>query len=221
MLALTREELAPTDTADDAIEAIAASRVTEIVVLGRRGPAQAAFTTPELLELGELAGADVSSTRPTELDARARIAEDAADVQRRNVEIVQRVRAAAAHGQAARRRLRFLRLAGRAARRRPRRGDRESARNRLEPRPDGALRAVPTGETEVLECGLVLRSVGYRGTPLEGVPFDERRAVIPTTAAACDAAGAAPGEYCSGWIKRGPSGDHRHEQEGRQRDRRR
>ena len=52
-------------------------------------------------------------------------------------------------------------------------------RNRLEPGPDGSLRAVPTGETEVLECGLVLRSVGYRGTPLEGVPFDEGRAVIP------------------------------------------
>jgi len=74
-------------------------------------------------------------------------------------------------------------------------------RNRLEPGPDGALRAVPTGETEVLECGLVLRSVGYRGTPLEGVPFDPQRAVIPD-----DGGRVAPGEYVACWIKRGPSG---------------
>jgi ferredoxin/flavodoxin---NADP+ reductase len=53
----------------------------------------------------------------------------------------------------------------------------------------------------VLECGLVLRSVGYRGTPLEGVPFDPERHVIPN-----DGGRVAPGEYCSGWIKRGPSG---------------
>src|SRR5437763_4535997 len=59
MLALTPEELAPTDTTDAAIEAFAESRIAEIVMVGRRGPAQASFTTPELQELGELAGADV------------------------------------------------------------------------------------------------------------------------------------------------------------------
>src|SRR6266545_2197601 len=60
MLALTPEELAPTDTTEQAIAAIGCSTLREIVVLGRRGPAQASFTTPELQELGELAGADVA-----------------------------------------------------------------------------------------------------------------------------------------------------------------
>jgi ferredoxin--NADP+ reductase len=82
------------------------------------------------------------------------------------------------------------------------------ARNRLERGDDGSLRAVATDETETIPCGLVLRSVGYRGLPVEGVPFDERRCVIPhAEGRALDAGGApVPGVYCTGWIKRGPSG---------------
>jgi ferredoxin--NADP+ reductase len=197
MLALTREELSPTDTTDDAMEAIVSSRVQEIVILGRRGPLQAAFTTPELLELGELAGADVM-VDPAEADVE--IPDDASTVQRRNVEIVKEYAQRPRTGKPRVVRLRFLaspvelRGDGRVE-------EMVIARNRLEPGPDGSLRAVPTGETEVLECGLVLRSVGYRGTPLEGVPFDPDRAVIPN-----EGGRVAPGEYCSGWIKRGPSG---------------
>src|ERR671936_319239 len=66
MLALTPEELAPTDATDPAIEAIGGSTIKEIVVVGRRGPAQASFTTQELKEMGELAGADVA-VDPAEL----------------------------------------------------------------------------------------------------------------------------------------------------------
>src|SRR5438045_1596741 len=70
MLALSPEELAPTDTTDPAIEAIGSSTLREIVVVGRRGPAQASFTTPELQEMGELAGADVLvDAADLELDA--------------------------------------------------------------------------------------------------------------------------------------------------------
>ncbi len=82
------------------------------------------------------------------------------------------------------------------------------AKNRLEPDASGRLQAVITDQHEVIETGLVLRSVGYRGTPLDGVPFDERRAVIPNNAGrVVDGAGEpVMGEYCAGWIKRGPSG---------------
>ena len=197
MIALTREELAPTDTTDDAIEAIVASRVSEIVILGRRGPLEAAYTTPELLELGELAGADVMVDP---VQAAVEIPDDATTVQRRNVEIVQEYAQRPRTDKPRVVRLRYLaspvelRGDGRVQ-------EMVISHNRLEPGPDGSLRAVPTGETEVLECGLVLRSVGYRGTPLEGVPFDPDRAVIPN-----EGGRVAPGEYCSGWIKRGPSG---------------
>jgi ferredoxin--NADP+ reductase len=210
MLALTREELAVTDTADHAIEAMVASPVREIVVLGRRGAAQAAFTTPELLELGELAGADVV-VDPTEIviDAvsEASIAGDGAAIARRNVEVLRGYASRPAAGKPRAVRLRFLtgpvELRGE--------GRVEAivvGRNRLEPGPGGGLQAVATGDTEVIPCGLVLRSVGYRGLPLEGVPFDHRHGTIRNVGGrVVDEDGRVlPGEYCAGWIKRGPSG---------------
>ncbi len=94
MLALTREELAPTDTTDAAIEAIVASGLREIVMLGRRGPAQAAFTNPELKELGELAGADVVvDPADLELDAASEAAlVEERSTARRNVELLRELR---------------------------------------------------------------------------------------------------------------------------------
>ena len=81
-------------------------------------------------------------------------------------------------------------------------------RNRIEPAPDGRLRAVPTGREEVIACGLVLRSIGYRGRPLADIPFDERRGLIRNNGGrVCDEDGEPlRGEYAVGWIKRGPSG---------------
>jgi ferredoxin--NADP+ reductase len=210
MLALTRDELAPTDTVDHAIEAIVASRLREIVVLGRRGPAQASFTSPEVQELGELAGADVL-VDPADLDldpvSEASLHDDGSVIRRRNVEILREFATRARSGRPRTVQLRFfaspLELRGH--------GRVEEilvGRNRLEPGPDGSLRAVPTGETEVVPCGLVLRSVGYRGTPLPGVPFDHGHHVIPNDRGrVVDEDGQPiPGEYCAGWIKRGPSG---------------
>ncbi len=197
MLGLTRAELERTDTADAAIEAIVSSRVREIVVLGRRGPLEAAYTSPELAELGEMAGADVVVDAA---EAAVAVPDDATHMQRRSVEIVKEYATRAPSGPPRTVRLRFL------ASPLELRGDGRVQEivvglNRLEPGADGSMRAVATGETEVIECGLVLRSVGYRGTPLEGVPFDPERAIIPN-----DGGRVAPGEYCSGWIKRGPSG---------------
>jgi ferredoxin--NADP+ reductase len=213
MLMLDADELAPTDTADHAVEAFRRSGVREVVVLGRRGPAQAAFTNPELLELGDLARADVVvDPADVELDAasEAWLASDAADkTARRNVEILREFAARGPNGKSHRVVLRFLtapveilegadgRVAGVCV-----------ERTRIEAAPDGRLRAVPTGEQDVLLCGLVLRSIGYRGVPLDGVPFDEHRGLIRNDGGRVvgDDGEPLPGEYAAGWVKRGPSG---------------
>jgi ferredoxin--NADP+ reductase len=79
--------------------------------------------------------------------------------------------------------------------------------NQLVRDPEGRVRAEPTGEEEVIACGLVLRSIGYRGQPLPGVPFDERRGLISNVdGRVCRDDERCPGEYVVGWIKRGPSG---------------
>jgi ferredoxin/flavodoxin---NADP+ reductase len=202
MLVLDPGELASTDIADHAIAAFAAASITEVVIVGRRGPAQAAFTNPELRELGSMTGVDVL-VDPDELDVE--VADDLEPTARRNLEILQSY-AERPPGTAGRRiSLRFLRspveIIG-DGERGPVTGVRV-ARNRLE---DG--RAVPTGEEEVIACGLVVRSIGHRGHPLPGVPFEERRGLIRNEGGrVCDEDGTPRvGEYAVGWIKRGPSG---------------
>ncbi|MBA3843871.1 MAG: FAD-dependent oxidoreductase [Actinobacteria bacterium] len=203
MLALTPEELAPTDTTDEAIAAINDAAIEEIVMLGRRGPVQAAFTPPELKELGELAGADVI-VDPADLELdEASAAELAADTQRaqRNMELLREYAAREPAGKPRRIVLRFLTsplaIAG---------GDRvegvEIVRNELVEQ-DGRIVARPTGGTESIEAGLVLKSVGYKGVPLPGVPFDEASGTIPNDAGRVRGA---ERTYAAGWIKRGPSG---------------
>jgi ferredoxin/flavodoxin---NADP+ reductase len=195
MLALTPEELAPTDTTDAAIDALVGAGIREIVMVGRRGPAQAAFTTPELIELGELAGADVI-VDPAELEG----AEPTDTNSERNLAVLREYAAREPEGKPKRLVLRFL-LSPVAILGDGRVEAIELVRNRLEPDAGGALRAVPTGETETLECGIVFRSVGYRGVALPGIPFDEQRGTV-----ANDRGRVAPGVYAAGWIKRGPSG---------------
>ena len=204
MLALTPEELAPTDTTDAAIAAINASGIREIVVLGRRGPVQAAWTPVEVGELGELAGADVL-VEPSDLEldpASAAELEAAPPTVRRNVEHLREYAARAPVGHPRAIRLRFFRSPVEL------RGDGrveaiELVRNELV---DG--RAVATGETETLECGIVFRSVGYHGVALPGVPFDASSGIVPNVGGrVLDEGGTPlPGLYCAGWIKRGPSG---------------
>lgn len=209
MLALTSEEISPTDTTDEAIAAILGSGIKEIVVLGRRGPAQAAFTTPELQELRELAGADfVVDPADLELDpvSAAALEEDTA-LARRNVEVLREAVETPAAGKEKRVVLRFC-VSPVAIIGTERVEAVEVVRNLLVADENGQIRAVPTGEREVIPCGIVLRSVGYRGTAIPGVPFDERRATIRNDhGRVLDEDGAPiPGVYCTGWIKRGPSG---------------
>jgi ferredoxin--NADP+ reductase len=203
MLALTAEELAPTDTIDEAAEAIAASPLREILMLGRRGPVQAAFTPPELKELGELQDAEpVVDSHDLDLDAASKAAlELDRDRARRNYELLQEYATRAPEGKARRIVLRFL-VSPVAILGDERVEAIQIVRNELVEE-DGGIVARPTGETETISCGLVLRSVGYLGVPLPGVPFDERRGVIPNTSGRVDDA---ERTYVAGWIKRGPSG---------------
>jgi ferredoxin--NADP+ reductase len=211
MLVLPREELEATDTADHAIEAMASSAIEEVVIVGRRGPAQAAFTNPELLELGELTDADVVvDPAEVELDSHsARSIEGEGDITaRRNVEILTDYSQRTPAGKPKRVVLRFLRSPV-AIRGEGRVEAVELVRNELEHGSDGRLRAQATGDHETLEAGIVFRSIGYRGVPLEGLPFDEWHGVIPNEEGRVvdpHEQHAIPGEYVVGWIKRGPSG---------------
>ena len=209
MLSLTHDELHPTDTTNAAIEAIVDSGFEEIVMLGRRGPAQAAFTNPELKELGELAGADVIvDPADLELDPASEAAlEDARGTARRNVDLLREYAARTPEGKQRRLVLRFLTSPVAIL------GDGkveevEVVRNMLVADERGNVRAVPTDERERIPASLVLRSVGYRGVSLPGVPFDDDRGVIPNVEGRVVGADGAPvpGLYCAGWIKRGPSG---------------
>jgi ferredoxin/flavodoxin---NADP+ reductase len=211
MLALSRDELATTDVADHALEVLAESRVREIVVLGRRGPPQVAFTNPELLELGEMSEADVF-VDPDDVDldpdSRAFIESDAASMTaKKNVEILSGYAAREPTGKPRRIVLRFLVSPLEILGEERVQGIR-ICRNELVRDESGALRARPTEQVEELDCGLVFRSIGYRGTPLRGLPFDERGCVIPNDGGRILAEGGKPlaGEYVVGWIKRGPTG---------------
>jgi ferredoxin--NADP+ reductase len=203
MLALTAEELATTDTIEDAIDAIVNSGIEEIVMLGRRGPVQAAFTPPELKELGELAGADVIvDPADLELDpASERELEADRERARRNIDLLREFAAKKPEGKPRRIVLRFL-ASPTAILGEDRVEAIEIVRNELVEE-GGRLAARPTGQTEVLPAGIVLRSVGYKGVPLPGVPFDERACVIPNDGGRVEGA---ERTYVAGWIKRGPSG---------------
>jgi ferredoxin--NADP+ reductase len=203
MLALTQEELAPTDTTDQAIAAISAAPLREIVILARRGPAQAAFTTPELKELGELEGADVIvDAADLELDAASEAALEGDTNAQRNLEVLREYATREPAGKPCRVVLRFkvspVALTGDGSVE-----GIELVRNELVPDDRGRVQAVATEERETLPCGIVFRSVGYLGTPLAGVPFDEKRGTLPNEGGRV---AGAPGVYCAGWIKRGPSG---------------
>lgn len=210
MLALSPHELAVTDTADHAIAALAASEISEIVVLGRRGPAQAAFTNPELRELGELELADVIvDPAEAELDPVSAAGLEAADqTVRANVKTIAEYAARTPAGKPRRVILRFLTSPvaiegdGRVEAVR-------LARNVLEAGPDGSVRARSTDSHERIEAGIVLRSVGYIGTPLPGVPFDhDHMRILNRDGRVLDPVSGEPlpGVYTAGWVKRGPSG---------------
>ncbi len=211
---LTRsvEELERTDIAEYALEALRLSRVKEVYLLGRRGPTQAAFTPPELRELTQLAGVDFV-VRPDDLEqdaaVRASLTRPVSDpTHNRNVDLLT---AQSARGEGTQRRkirTRFFvspvevlgahRVDGV-----------RLEHNKLVENAKGDVSARGTGVYDDIACGLIFRSIGYKGHPLPGVPFDEQKGVIPHhDGRVIDPTTKAPvgRVYVAGWIKRGPSG---------------
>jgi ferredoxin--NADP+ reductase len=209
MLALAPSELEITDTADHAIAVLSANGVEEITILARRGPLQAAFTNPELLEMGELERGDLEVVG-AELDELSAVAlGEANKTRRRNVEIIQDYATSPKTGKPITVRFRFLASPVELL------GDESGhvravkiENNAIIAREDGSLAARGTGTFEEIPAQLVFRSIGYTGQPVDDVPFDARRGLISNEGGrVTDADGAHQlGEYVSGWIKRGPSG---------------
>lgn len=221
ILATDPERLAPTSIARHALDALRGSRVREIVVLGRRGPQHAAFTLPELVGLAAREDIDLRVDAPGGIDV------DAADSPQGRLKLEYLARIAARRD---RPESQGTEPAGSAA------GSEGVPRRRIVLRfqtapvevigsdqvtglrvartelvdDDTGPRAVPVpGSEEIIEAGLVLASVGYRGVPLPGVPFDHDTATIPHSGGrVLDAPGGrpVPGQYAVGWIKRGPRG---------------
>ncbi len=207
MLALTPEELAPTDTTDRAIDAIADSGIREIVLLARRGPAQAAFTTPELKELGELAGADiVVDPADLELDDASAASIVGNTNATRNIEVLREFATREPAGKLRRVVLHFLvapvAIVGEDAVEGV-----EIVHNELVAEGE-RISARATDRRETIPAGVVFRSVGYRGVALPGLPFDQARGTLLNGGGRVLDESGAPiaGVYCAGWIKRGPTG---------------
>ncbi|MET9685942.1 FAD-dependent oxidoreductase [Streptomyces coeruleorubidus] len=204
MLARGLAELSPTDMPQAALTTLAASRVTEIHMVGRRGPSQARFTTKELRELGTLPETDVI-VDPAELALDPGYADPSAlpAAQRRNVEVLRGWSETPPSGAPRRIRLRFfLRPAELLAEQ-----GHVGAVRFERTAPDGHGGVTGTGRFEDVEAQLVLRSVGYRGVPLEGLPFDPDSGTVPNLDGRVLREGVVtPGEYVAGWIKRGPTG---------------
>ncbi|HNU82769.1 MAG TPA: FAD-dependent oxidoreductase [Thermoanaerobaculia bacterium] len=211
ILLRTPDELAATDLAGHALAALRESRVREVWMLGRRGPAQAAFTPQELKELGELTDVDiVVDPAALELDSASAAAVAESASRARNLELLREFAARPRRGAGRVLHLRFgvspveilvddeERVRGLVV-----------ARNRLEARSDGSVAARPTGETETLEAGLVLAAIGYAGEPIPGVPFDPKARVIANVEGrVCDpeTREIVPREYVVGWARTGPQG---------------
>ena len=202
-------ELRETDVSQPVLDALMASKVREVHMIGRRGPAQAKFTTKELRELGELAGVDiVVGDSEADLDAfdatgeSARLAESDRHV-RGNYAVIRDWAGRAPAGGARRLNVRFwlrpVEIQG---------GNAVEGLTLERTRLDETGNLVGTGELETLPVQLVLRSVGYQSVPLAGVPFDERTSTVPNAAGRVLGPDGQPlpGEYVAGWLKRGPTG---------------
>jgi ferredoxin--NADP+ reductase len=206
ILAKTADELRATDIAIHALEALAESRIREIHVVGRRGPAQAAFTPMELKEMGELSICQPFVPSESLVLNPASEAELSENSTHRNLELMRELAALPDRGAARRMYFRFLEspleITGN--------GRVDSivlGKNRLAGTEPFKQWAEATGESVTLPCDLVFRSIGYRGIPMPGVPFDEKRGLIPNVEGRVQAPeGTVPGLYVAGWIKRGPTG---------------
>src|SRR5580692_6232468 len=209
ILARDPAELHTTDISQPVLEVLMASKVREVHMIGRRGPAQAKFTTKELRELGELAGVDVvvgdGEADLAAFDATGESAELAQTDRhvRGNYTVIREWAERSPAGTGRRLTMRFwlrpVEIQG---------VDAVSGLTVERTRLDEAGKLQGTGQFETLPVQMVLRSVGYQSVPLAGVPFDERNFVVPNEAGRVLGRDGLPlpGEYVAGWLKRGPTG---------------
>ena len=206
ILAKSVDELRKTDIAAHALDALAGSRIREIHLIGRRGPVQARFTTKELRELGQLSECD-PFVNPDDLLLSETCKSELSDVREparaRNFAIF---RAFASRQQEKPKccRIHFF-LSPREARGGHRLEELVLERTRLVGAA-GRQEAVGTGQTVSINAGLMIRSVGYSGLPLEGIPFDEKLGTVPNKDGRVEVAPNGLPVYVTGWIKRGPTG---------------
>ena len=211
ILSKSVDELRHTDIARHALDALAESRIRTVAMIGRRGPAQAKFTTKELREFLELENCR-AVIDPEELVLNEASRVEIADkkqgvVPAKNMVVFEKMRERTGEGKPRLCRMMFyrspVRLEGNG------RIERVVLEQNVLSGEPFAQRARGTGETETLECGLLFRSIGYRGVPVEGVPFHESWGVFPNQEGRItdgpDGA-VVSGLYTAGWIKRGPSG---------------
>ena len=212
ILAKTPEELAETDIADYALDALRASQLEDIWLVGRRGPVQAAFSPAELREFMELAEADVVVEQNVlELDAESQqiLETDASNDTKKNIEILKQI--SLRDVSAKKRRVHFLFLSSPVEISGNDKVEKISlVRNQLLKREDGSLAAQPTEEINEAAAELVFRSIGYHGQPLPDLPFDQKSGTIPNECGQVkdpeNGNKLRNREYVAGWIKRGPSG---------------
>lgn len=203
VLIKTSEQLADTDMADDVLDALAGKVVTDVHLLGRRGPAYTSFTTKELRELGQLDGVDIIVQRDDfDLDPSSLAVIGQDKVAARNVAVMREWAERELTGAPRRIHLHFwtkpVRLDGRVA---------VEAVEVEQTTINSAGAVVGTGEYRQIPAQLVVRSVGYRGLPLPGVPYDESTGRVPHAEGRVIRDGAfSRDEYVTGWIKRGPTG---------------
>src|SRR5690606_38428177 len=209
VLTVDPDELAQTDIADHALAALRRSNIREVVVLGRRGPLQAAYTSPEFMALAHLKGVDVIiDDAELELDHVSQALLDDPEVEPSlELKYTLAKEYAATTPTEGNKRIVFRYLASPTAVLGEEKVEGlEFGRNELV-QLDGQLIAQPTGQTDRLDASLVLRSIGYKGRPVPDLPFDDNRAVVPNDKGRVLADGeVVPGVYVSGWIKRGPRG---------------
>ncbi len=207
------EELKQTDIANYALELLKRSKVRNVYLLGRRGPAQAAFTNPEVRELGKLSDAQaITYAEEIKLDEHSRkeIEENKHNVTRKKLDILKSYSEFQNKGRSRRLHIRFLVSPTEII------GDEDGnvatirlVKNELHKMKDGSIKPRPTEEYEEIKVGLVFRSIGYQGVSLPGVPFDVKRGVIHNEKGRIvdpDSGNAVPGLYATGWIKRGSTG---------------
>ena len=212
ILAKTPEELAETDIADYALDALRASQLEDIWLVGRRGPVQAAFSPAELREFMELAEADVVVEQNVlELDAESKqiLETDASNDTKKNIEILKQI--SLRDVSAKKRRVHFLFLSSPVEISGNDKVEKISlVRNQLLKREDGSLAAQPTEKINEAAAELVFRSIGYHGQPLPDLPFDQKSGTIPNEYGQVkdpeNGNKLRNREYVAGWIKRGPSG---------------